>query len=372
MKKMYKTAAVVAASALVLFTGCKSDHKEETAEEVMEVTVATPDVDSVILYKTYPGYIAADKTVDLMARVDGYLKSVNYSGGDYVHAGQVLYEIDASTYADALKEAQSRLATAKAELEYNRSHAAAVERAFATEAVSRDELLQAKSTLESSEAAVRQAQAAVATATTQLGYCTVRAPFDGHMTSNALSVGSFLNGSASPVRLGTIYDDAYMIAHFAIEDSRYITMLNDSIMKQRIDFTHMPIHFSDNLPHSYQCNLTYMAPNVDLSTGTMNLEAHVKNEYGELKDGMFASVDLPYGFEPQAILINSSAIGSDQLGSYVYVVNDENKVVYTPVEVGQTVGTRRIITKGLKAGDRYVTEAIQKVRDGMTVKPKTE
>lgn len=103
----------------------------------------------------------------------------------------------------------------------------------------------------------------------------------------------------------------------------------------------------------------------------MILKASIDNRYNELKDGMYATVSLPYAFEPNAILIKDASIGTDQLGKYVYVVNDSNKVVYTPIEVGETVNdTLRIVNKGLSPRSKYVTKALLKVRDGQTVTPR--
>ncbi|MDE6702326.1 MAG: efflux transporter periplasmic adaptor subunit, partial [Muribaculaceae bacterium] len=182
----------------------------------------------------------------------------------------------------------------------------------------------------------------------------------------------FLAGAGSPVVLATIYDDAKMNANFSIEDSRYLELIKnfkDSI--DDIDYSKMPVNFSEVLPHSYTGDLSYMAPRIDTSTGTMVLQASIDNPYNELKDGMYATVSLPYAFEPSAILIKDASIGTDQLGKYIYVVNDSNKIVYTPIEVGETVNdTLRIVTRGIKPGEKYVTKALLKVRDAQTVAPR--
>ena len=184
--------------------------------------------------------------------------------------------------------------------------------------------------------------------------------------------GAFLAGAGSPVVLATIYDDAKMNANFSIEDSRYLELIKnfkDSV--DGIDYSKMPVNFSEELPHRYTGDLSYMAPRIDTSTGTMVLQASIANPYNELKDGMYATVSLPYAFEPKAILIKDASIGTDQLGKYIYVVNDSNKIIYTPIEVGETVNdTLRIVTKGISPGEKYVTKALLKVRDGQTVDPR--
>ena len=148
-------------------------------------------------------------------------------------------------------------------------------------------------------------------------------------------------------------------------------MLNDRTSpKVKIDYEHVPVSFGDSLPHSYTANLMYMSPTVDKSTGTVKFKGIIDNPYGELKNGMYAKISLPYGFEKNAIIVNESSIGTDQRGKYMYVVNDSNKVVYTPIVVGEIVSdSMRVVTKGLTPKSRYVTKALLKVRDGMTVKP---
>ena len=128
--------------------------------------------------------------------------------------------------------------------------------------------------------------------------------------------------------------------------------------------------FSEKLPHEYTADLTYLAPDVDASTGTLALMADIDNKYNELKAGMYVTVRLPYKVDPQAMLVRDASIGTDQLGSYVYVVNDSNRVVYTPVKTGDLIAdTMRIVESGLRPGDRYVRSAMLKVRNGMTVEP---
>lgn len=109
---------------------------------------------------------------------------------------------------------------------------------------------------------------------------------------------------------------------------------------------------------------------VNKATGTVSLRVAIPNPKGELKSGMYATVWLPTGVNPKAVLVRDASIGTDQLGKYLYVVNDSDKVVYTPVEVGELYqDSLRIISSGLKPTDRYVSRALLKVRDGMTVRP---
>lgn len=347
--------------------GCHKKEKQQA--EVPAVDVALPLVDSVTLHKTYPGYIRALNKADVVARVSGQILTRNYKEGDRVAKGQVLFTIEPTKYRDAVRQAEASLATARSQYDYYSRQYQAMKKALEADAVSQMDVIQAESSMNTAKASIRNAEAALSTARENLGYCTVRAPRSGRISLAELSPGNYVNGEMSPVTLATIYDDTEVKAVFDIEDSQYESMLGGGYTDSRL-LKAIPLKFTRQLPHSYTADLDYTSPNVDASTGTLKLEGAVPNPYGELKDGMFVTVDLPYGTEPQAILIRDASIGTDQLGKYVYVVNDSNKVVYTPVELGELYrDTLRIVNKGLSPRTRYVTKALLTVRNGETVKP---
>lgn len=372
--KNHTVPASLTAVALVLSLASSCGKKETAhAPQIQTVDVAEAFTDSVTLFHTYPGVLGASSEAAVVARVNGTLKSVNYHGGDFVRAGQVLFTIEDDNYRDAAARAQAAVASAESQLEYATNHYAALQRALESDAVSRMEVQQGQNAVETAQASLNSARADLNTALTSLGYCTVRAPFDGHVSTNIYSVGSYIAGAASPVTLANIYDDSRMNAKFAIEDQAYLDVIRNQIEAGAVDYEHIPISFTDTLPHSYVGRLNYMAPSLNPSTGTMNIEAVVENPYNELRSGMYTSVDLPVGSNPRAILIKDAAISSDQRGKYVYTVNDSNLVVYTPVVVGQLVrDSLRIVESGLRPGDKYVTKALMRVRPGMPVNPRME
>ncbi len=171
--------------------------------------------------------------------------------------------------------------------------------------------------------------------------------------------------------LATIYDDLEVKAEFFIDDASYIDMLRDENKAIVADLDSIPVSFSDKLPHSYTGRLIYMSPDIDPSTGTLEMRAMIANPYDELRDGMYVTVKLPYASESDAVLVKDASISTDQHGKYLYTVNDSDRVVYTPVEVGDVVDdSLRVITSGIRPGDRYVTKALLKVRPDMLVKPR--
>ena len=363
--------AIIAASALLTIAAASCRHKETASVKTAEtIDVARPVVDSVVLHVTYPGYLSANLEVDLVARVNGYLTSKQYNGGDFVRKGQVLFTIEDKSYRDAVTQAESSLADARAAYAYASSQYAALKKALESDAVSQMEVLQAKSAMEEAEARIASSEAALRSARTQLGYCTVTAPFDGHVTKSTYNVGAYLAGAAAPVTLATIYDDSEVVANFSIEDSRYLSMIDDFKRSGRVDFGKIPVNFSEKLPHRYTADLSYIAPQINRETGTMELQAKMPNPYGELKSGMYATIALPYAVDSAAIMVKAASIGTDQLGKYLYVVNDSDRVVYTPVKTSETINdTMTIITDGIGPRDRYVTRALLKVRNGEQVNP---
>lgn len=363
-----KTACILAACAVVLATascGSKTSHKESAPAP--DIEVAAVKVDSVTIYKSFPGTLSADASVNVVARVNGNITGKYYTSGDIVKKGQTLFTIESTSYADAVKQAEASLATARSNYDYATRRRAAMEKAYASDAVSEMELEQSRSDERQAAASIKSAEAALSTARTNLGYCTVTAPIDGRAGDNTLSVGNYVAGGGSPVVLCEIYDNRNVTATFAIED---VSLVDDVNKALETDRNNIPVSFGQPTDHSYTASLTYVAPDMNSSTGTMQLKAKIANPYDELRPGMFVNVSLPTGVDPQAILVRDASLSTDQLGKYLYTVNDSNKVVYTPVQTGDLVGdSLRIITSGLHPGDRYVTSAMLKVREGMTINP---
>ncbi|MDE6703280.1 MAG: efflux RND transporter periplasmic adaptor subunit, partial [Muribaculaceae bacterium] len=190
---------VLAATGLGLLTSCHKKTETDGNVPAMTVDVAVPTVDSVVLHKTYPGYLSASQKVQLVARVDGYLTSHPFQGGDFVKKGKVLFTIEDKNYRDAVAKAEAALADAQSSYSYASSQYQAMEEALRSDAVSQMEVLQAKNSMEEAAAAIKSAEAALRTARTSLGYCTVTAPFDGHISSTNYDNGAFLAGAGSPV-----------------------------------------------------------------------------------------------------------------------------------------------------------------------------
>lgn len=353
----------------LIFAGCVK--KEKTNREMlMPIDVAEVVVDSVVIYKDFPGILKANTTVDLVGRVNGYLKSKNYTPGDIVKRGQVLFTIEDDQYRNAVDQAEAQLTTARSTHEYNTRQYEAMKKAYEKDAVSEMEVIQAKSNYEESMASIKNCEAALRTAKLNLSYCTVTAPFEGRVTSSTVSVGAYIGGEGNPVTLATIYDNSIFYAEFYIDDSSYLNLNANRLKIDGVNYDSIPVRFTDPYPHSYYGTLDYLAPDINTGTGTMLIKVKMKNYHEELRDGMYATISLPSQSDPHAVLVKDASIGTDQLGKYVYVVNDSNKVVYTSIKIGDIVNdSMRVVNSGLKEGNRYVTKALLKVRNGEEIKP---
>lgn len=337
-------------------------------DETLPVAVASPEVKTVTLTQTFPGTLEASQEVDLMARVDGVLRVVVPSGSK-VKKGQVIYVIDNRKYKDAVNQAQANLKDYQSAYEYYKKQYASMQEAFKVDAVSEMELLESKNNMDQSLSSIQNAQAALNEAQTMLGYCSITAPFDGTIALQAYDTGSYINGEASPVKLNTIYNDASVFAIISIDDKRYAQMMEDS-QREAINLDSVRVEFNVPLQHEYTSKINYKAPDVNTSTGTVTLRFEIDNKYGELKSGMYMKVEVPYAVAENAVIVNDASIGTDQQGKYLYLVNDSNRVVYTPIKVGELYkDTLRIVNSGITPQSRYIVSELLKVKDGMKVKP---
>lgn len=347
-------------------------HKQESnSTPPLPVAVETARTSDVTLTREYPGYLSAEATVAIVARVNGTLIKKNYTPGKRVKRGDILFEIEPTTYQNEVTQAEAALSKAEASLDYAISNYERMLKAEKSNAVSRIEVIQAQTNVATGRAAVSTARAALSTAATNLDYCRIRAPHDGLMTLADYSVGSYIAGAASPVQLGTLYKDDTMYAYFDVTDNQWLRQ------QQRIDEVgkEETITFSlgEDKYFTREARMDYLSPNVDLSTGTLRVRAELPNSDHFLKPGSYISVILPYEKATNAILVRDASIGTDQLGNYLYVVNDSNIVEYRHIETGNIVDdTMRLVRSGLRPNERYVSKALMKVRGGQRITPVTE
>lgn len=355
---------------VLVMTACHKKSETEMSGGTLPVEVALPVVQDITLTREYPGYLAADATIPVVGRVNGTVVKRNFVEGGRVKEGDLLFVIEPTLYENAVAQANAALQTALAEYDYAVSSYERMKVAINSEAVSQIELLQAKSKVESGKAAIDNARAALSTARTKLGYCYVKAPATGVVGLRKYSVGEYVSGEMSPVELCKLYKDDIMYAYFNISDVQWQRNLQrgaSGIDQSNITFTLGGKYFT------WDAKIDYLAPDVNLTTGTLQVRAELSNGDGMLKPGSYINVVLPYDEIKNALLVRDASIGTDQLGKYLYVVNDSDRVEYRRITVGDLVNdTLCLVTAGLEPTERYVTKALLKVRNGMPVVPVME
>ena len=354
---------------LISLFGCDKKGRKATTE-IPNITVSKPYVMPIIMHKDYPGYLQASNIINVVGRVSGYVTKQNFSSGQYVNAGDLLYIIDPSIYENQVNQAKANLHSAEASLDYYENNYDRMLEASKSDAISQIDLIQAETNVRTAKANLESAKAALKTAEKTLSYCYIKAPIPGNVSTSGASEGEYVDGSVSPVLLTTIYNNNPMFAYFNIEDNQYLAMKVasrdwDSPLPKKVY-----INMQEDMFPKIEATPNYISPYVNLKTGTLMLRAVFDNENSDLKSGMYCTVSLPYGENENAILIPDASTGTDQLGRYIYVVNDDNIVSYRHIDVGEIINDSLIhVISGLSPDERFVTKALLKVRSGMKVEP---
>lgn len=362
---------IIFAVVLLAIAACHKENRVSENAMSLPVEVSTPIIKDVMLTREYPGYLEADATISIVGRINGTIIKKNFVEGGRVKKGDLLFVIEPTLYENNVKQAEAALQTAKAELDYAKSNYERMKVAIGSNAVSQIELLQAKSRVESGEAAIDNARAALSSAKTKLGYCYVKAPESGVVGLRNYPVGAYISGEMNPVELCKLYKDDIMYVYFDISDAQWLKKIERG--KNSIDQSLITFTMGDGKPFTWNAKIDYLAPDVNLSTGTLRVRAELDNKEGFLKPGSYINVILPYDDIKNALLISDASIGTDQLGKFIYVVTPTNKIEYRRIKTGEIIDdTLRLVTEGITPDEMYVTKALLKVRNGMSVSPVME
>lgn len=356
---------------LIYLCGCNNKGKKKTTSDIPKVSVARPYVMPIVLHKEYPGYLLSNNIVDVVGRVSGYVTLQNFSSGQYINEGDLLYIIEPTVYENEVKKAEANLKSAQASLDYYENNYQRMLEASKSNAISQIDLIQAETNVRTAKANVQTAEADLKTAQTTLSYCYIKAPITGFLTTSGAGEGEYVAGSdGSPFKLTTIYNNDPIYAYFNIEDNQYLMIKMSSKNWESALPKKVYVNMQEGRFPPIEATPNYISPFVNLKTGTLTLRALFENSQYDLKSGMYCTVSLPYGEDDNAILIPDASTGTDQLGRYIYVVDDNNIVSYRHIEVGEIINDSLIHVKsGLNPDERFVTKALLKVRSGMKVEP---
>ncbi|MDQ0506470.1 efflux RND transporter periplasmic adaptor subunit [Xanthobacter agilis] len=339
------------------------------------VTVAEVIQQPVTTYLELTGNTASINSVDLNARVQGFLTSINYADGQVVKKGDLLFVIEQDVYKADVAQAKATLAAkqasqVQAEAEFNRQNQLA-KQDFASQAT----LDQARAKRDGAVADVQNAQASLDLALINLGYTEVRAPFDGVVTAHLQDVGALV-GYSGPTKLATIVEVNPIYVWFSLSEQQVLNIkegmakAGHQMMTLRENPSAVPVEIGlqteTGFPH--QGKLDYIAPQVDPNLGTLTVRGIFDNSKLSLLPGLFARVRLPLGKAVPTLLVPDSIISENQLGPYVLTVSADNTVSQVQIKQGQLQPNGlRAVEGGLKEGDRVVVNGIQRAVPGSKV-----
>lgn len=368
--------AVLAAITALALAGCGS-RNQFVAPPPAKVVVAQPVQKPVTLYVYLTGNTAAYRTANLVARVQGYLESIDYKDGAAVTKGTQLFGIERDTFQAQVDQVKAQLAHDQAvlgetQLDLTRYQTLQKENSIASQQAE-DQAFVA----EQNKATVGIDQANLDTANINLGFTRVLAPFDGIVTNHQVDIGNLV-GASGPTTLATIVQTDPVYVYFTLSEPQFLSIRRSNarpgVPGSTADLTYLSsiavdIGLQDEEGYPHKGHLDYVSPQVDPSTGTITVRAIFDNKDNALLPGLFVRVKGPIGHLDKALLTRNDAIGTSQEGSYVLVVGADNVVQRKIVKTGQRQGQLVIIESGLDPGDWVVTEGVQQAFPGAKVEP---
>src|SRR3984885_10218799 len=342
---------------------------EYAAPPPPKVTVPVPISKDVPRYFESTGNAAAINSVDLVARVQGFVQAISYNDGDFVKKGTSLFTIETEPYRLKVVAAKAAVVSDQATLTQAQADFQRQADLLTRQVSAQVTYDKALATRDSAQADLQSAQANEQQAEIDLGYTNVTAPFDGVVTARQVSIGQLV-GANSPTTLATLVQMDPIWVNFNASE-RDVLQVRANLASRGATTAvllgipvEVALQTEDGYPH--QGKLDYVAPEVDPSTGTLAARVVLDNADRTLLPGFFVRIRIPGKPRPE-LLVPDVAIGSDQAGRYVLVVNKDNIVEQRKVEPGQSVGDLRVINQGLTKDDRVVVGGIMQAIPGQKV-----
>jgi RND family efflux transporter MFP subunit len=368
LKPTFWLAGAVAALAL---TGC-GKAKAPSPPPPPEVVVAEPTERNVTIFRNFTGNTQAIESVEIRARIQGFLESFNFEPATFVKKGALLFEIEQEPYIAAKNQAEADLEASEAFLRRAESDLDRLEQAVKTNAVSQQEVTRATAERDQARAAVLAAKAMLDKATIDLEYTEIHSPIDGLISRQFVDPGNLV-GRSEPTLLAAVYNVDPIFVYFEVNEQLVAGVLNtmagmEGRQRQRGENRTVVSVTMDQVDRVFEGEIDYIDPAADPDTGTLQVRAVLPNPDGRLLPGFFVRIRVPGRELPGALLAPETALSTDLGGRYLMIVDDQGLAQKRYVEPGQLEDDNlRVILEGLTPGERFITRGLQRARPGMPV-----
>jgi len=366
--------AAIVATAFGLSSSPAEANGPAAAPPATPVSVATVVASEVAASHEFSGRLEAIERIEVRSRAAGTVQAVHFREGALVKQGDLLFTIDAAPYAAEVERAEAQAMAARSRLAHAKSENERSQRLWDERAIAQREFDERTNTLREAEANLRAAEAALQSAKLNLGYTQVRAPIAGRIGRIEINAGNLVAaGPGAPV-LTTLVSVSPIYASFDADEQVIVRALKDlpGGASARAQLERIPVQMGTaataQLP--FEGRLQLVDNQVDTKSGTIRVRAVFDNKDGSLIPGQFARLRMGEAKAGSALLINERAVGTDQDKRFVMVVGADSKLVWREVKLGASVNGLRVVSDGLKAGERIVVNGLQRVRPGMAVAPR--
>ena len=351
--------------------GCEQPAPAMPQAKPPQVEVSLPVYREITDHEDFTGQTEAVKTIDIRARVTGYLDKVNFKHGAEVEEGTLLFEISSTHYAAEVDRTEGVVAQCEARLKRLKFDHRRAERTHATHVITDEQFDLVSGDMAEAEANLKAAKANRKIAYTNLGYCTVEAPIAGRVSRPFIDPGNIVK--ADDTILTRIVAQDPMWVYFDI-DERTMLRLRRLRKDQSSTEPNVPVYMglADEADYPHRGELDFRDNRLDPNTGTLRVRGVFSNADRLLSPGLFVRVRVPIGEPTLALLVPEPAIGKDQGQKFVYVVNNKDEVEYRAVESGKLHEGMRVITKGLSPGERVIVNGVQRARPGAKVEARVQ
>ncbi len=362
--------AVLALAAAAVLGGCGDGRRAAAISEPDEVYVAAPISRPVEIWDDFTARIEAVKSVEVRARIDGYLEKVNFSEGQLVEEGDLLFVIDRRPYLAKAAAARAGVEEIEARLALARNNLERAKNMYDANAISKEILETRNAELLAQNAALSSARARLAEAELDLEFTQVRAPISGRVSETRLDEGNLV--SADSTLLATIEKSDVVQAYFEASERDLVCYAElgifGAIDQKKLVGPEVELRLSSGSKKVFKGMATYFDNRIGDSTSSLTMRADIGNPGDVLKPGMFAKLRLKVEGARGALLVREDAIGTDLVGRFVYVVGGDGKVAYRAVEVGRMEGPYRIVNGGISKDDKIIVKGLHNAYPGRAVK----